>query len=166
MGDSNQGADFSQLYTEEEMQVVTSKNATLTAENRRLKSKLSKAKTQVESLTQKHNSVHESLKAMEGKMAQQIEMNLALRNELDEIRRNQAKVDKSVVTDILARVKVGGVGYTLLLDSSSKTVWHADQQIVKIQEQLQEQWKNVTQIVYEQVGPEKKRLEDEIQTLM
>ena len=63
-------------------------------------------------------------------------MNLALRNELDEIRRNQAKVDKSVVTDILARVKVGGVGYTLLLDSSSKAVWHADQQIVKIQEQL------------------------------
>ena len=52
------------------MQVVTSKNATLTAENRRLKSKLTKAKTQVDSLTQKHNSVHESLKAMEGKMAQ------------------------------------------------------------------------------------------------
>jgi len=41
-------------------------------------------------------------------------VNLALRNELDEIRRNQDKVDKSEVTGILARVKVAGVGYTLL----------------------------------------------------
>ena len=37
-----------------------------------------------------------------------------IRNELDEIRRNQDKVDKSEVTGILARVKVAGVGYTLL----------------------------------------------------
>ena len=58
------------------------------SENRRLRIKLNKHKAQIESLTQKHNSVHESLKAMEGKMAQQIEMNLALRHELDEIRRN------------------------------------------------------------------------------
>jgi chromosome segregation ATPase len=69
---------------------------------------------QKESLTQKHNSVHDSLKAMEGKLAQQHDVNLALRNELDEIRRNQDKVDKSEVMGILARVKVAGVGYTLL----------------------------------------------------
>ena len=47
-------------------------------------------------------------------MAQQVERNSSLRYELDEIRRNQAKIDKSEVTGILARVKVGGVGYTLL----------------------------------------------------
>jgi len=76
------------------------------AENRRLKAKLAKAKTQVDTLTQKHNSVHDSLKAIEDKHAQQIELNLALRNELDEIRRNQAKVDKSEISEILARVKV------------------------------------------------------------
>ena len=51
---------------------------------------------------------------MEGKLAKQIERKLALRHELDEIRRNQTKIDKSDVTDILARVKVAGVGYTLL----------------------------------------------------
>ena len=61
---------------------------------------------------------------------------------------------------------MGGTGYTLLLDSSGKSVWHADQQIVKIQEQLQEQWKNVAQVVYEQVAPERKRLEDELESQM
>ncbi len=70
--------------------------------------------------------MHESLKAIEDKLAQQIEINLTLRNELDEIRRNQAKVDKSEVTNIVARVKVNGTGYTLLEESSGKTVWHAD----------------------------------------
>ena len=87
---------------------------TLSLENKRLKTKFAKANAQVDSLTQKHNSVHESLKAMEGKLAQQIEINFTLRNELDEIRRNQAKVDKSEVTNIVARVKVNGTGYTLL----------------------------------------------------
>ena len=63
---------------------------------------------------------------MEGKLAQQIERNSSLRYELDEIRRNQDKLDKGEVTDILARVKVGGTGYTLIQESSGKTVWHAD----------------------------------------
>ena len=51
---------------------------------------------------------------------------MSLRNELDEIRRNQDKVDKSEVTGILARVKVAGVGYTLLQENSGKSnaVWH------------------------------------------
>ena len=120
------GKEYPTLYTEEEMQVVQLKNASLMAENKRLRTKLAKVKTQVETLTQKHNSVHDSLKAMEGKHAQTLEQNFALRNELDEIRRNQAKVDKSEVTEILARVKVAGIGYTLLLDSQGKTVWHQD----------------------------------------
>lgn len=103
-------------------------------DNKRLRGKLQKQKSQFESLTQKHNSVHDSLKAMEGKLAQQHEVNLALRNELDEIRRNQDNVDKNEVTGILARVRVAGVGYTLLQESSGKSnaVWHQDQQIVKI----------------------------------
>ena len=125
------------------MLAVTTTNATLANENRRLKLKLSKAKSQLDTLTQKHNSVHESLKAMEGKLAQQIERNSSLRYELDEIRRNQDKLDKGEVTDILARVKVGGIGYTLIQESSGKTVWHADQQIVKIQKQLYSEWKKV-----------------------
>lgn len=141
--------EFSQLYTEEEMQAVTNMNNTFALENRRLKSKLTKAKSQLETLTQKHNLVHDSLKAMEGQAAQQIERNSALHHELDEIRRNQAKIDKSEVTDILARVKVAGTGYTLLQDSSGKTVWHADQQIVRIQDQLYSEFKNVLQVVYE-----------------
>ena len=135
--------EFQQLYSEEEMLAVTTTNTTLANENRRLKLKLSKAKSQLDTLTQKHNSVHESLKAMEGKLAQQIERNSSLRYELDEIRRNQDKLDKGEVTDILARVKVGGTGYTLIQESSGKTVWHADQQIVKIQKQLYSEWKKV-----------------------
>ena len=37
------------------------------------------------------------------------------RGELDDIRRNQDKVEKSDVKDILARVKVADSGYTFLL---------------------------------------------------
>ena len=68
--------------------------------------------------------MHESLKVMESNVAQQIEMNLALREELDDIRRNQDKIEKKDVIDILARVKVADIGYTLLLEEEGKTVWH------------------------------------------
>ena len=44
----------------------------------------------------------------------------------------QAKVDKDEVTDIVARVKVQGIGYTLLEESSGSKVWYNDQMIVKI----------------------------------
>ena len=120
----------------EELRKEQTKNQVLSAENKRLRAKLNKAKTQTESLTQKHNSVHESLKAVEDKLAAQIEANISMRNEIDEIRRNQAKLDKSEVTEILARVKVSGVGFTLLQDTIGRSTWHQDQQIVKIQEQL------------------------------
>ena len=116
------------------MLLVTDQNKQLTEETRRLKTELTTAKTQEETLTQMHDSVQESLKTHETKLAQSIEQNQALKYELDEIRRNQAKIDKSEVTGILARVKVSGVGYTLLQENTGKSVWHADQQIVKIQE--------------------------------
>ena len=61
---------------------------------------------------------------MESNVAQQIEMNLALREELDDIRHNQDKIEKKDVIDILARVKVADIGYTLLLEEEGKTVWH------------------------------------------
>lgn len=112
--------------TQEELLLLQKKTSVLQAENRRIKQKLSKAKTLNETLTAKHNSVHESLKVMEDRLTQQIEITSALRGELDDIRRNQDKVDKSDVKEILARVKVAGSGYTLLLEKSGKTVWHAD----------------------------------------
>ena len=49
------------------MVAVTTVNNTLATENRRLKAKLAKAKSKIETLTQKHISVHETLKAMEDK---------------------------------------------------------------------------------------------------
>lgn len=59
---------------------------------------------------------------------------MALGRELDDLKRNQEKVDRSEVTDILARVKVAGVGYTLLQGSDMTTIWHQDLQIVKLKE--------------------------------
>ena len=79
------------------------------------------------------------------------------------MRRNQAIVDRSEVTEILARVKVAGVGYTLLMFSDMNAVWHQDTQIVKLKEQLNNEWKNVQSVVYEQVSPEKERLEQELE---
>lgn len=124
---------------------------------------MNKAKAQNESLNQKHNSVHESLKVMEDKLVQQIEITSGLRGELDDIRRNQDKVDKSDVKEILARVKVAGSGYTLLLETTGKSVWHADSQIVKIQKQLYAEWKQIKQVVYENVHSEKEQLEQLLQ---
>ena len=123
---------FSQLYTEEEMQVQLNKVNVLSNENKRLKTKQTKLKTAYDSLNQKHNTLLESVKTTEDKLMHQTEACLALRHELDEIRRNQDKVDKSVVTGIMARIKVAGTGYTLLVKESGKTEWHSDHQIVKI----------------------------------
>ena len=79
------------------------------------------------------------------------------------MRRNQTKVNRNEVTDILARVKVAGVGYTLLMFSDMSAVWHQDTQIVKLKEQLFDEWKNVQSVVYEQVKPERQRLEQELE---
>ena len=165
--DENQDTSYKQGSisgaAEEELLIMfQKKTSVLQAENRRLKAKLSKSKTQNETLTQKHNSVHESLKVMEDRLTQQIEITTALRGELDDIRRNQDKVEKSDVKDILARVRVAGSGYTLLLEASGKTVWHSDQQIVKIQTQLYSEWKKVQQVVYENVHPEREQLQQEL----
>ena len=148
------------------MQVQLNKVNVLSNENKRLKTKQTKLKTAYDSLNQKHNTLLESVKTTEDKLMHQTEACLALRHELDEIRRNQDKVDKSVVTGIMARIKVAGTGYTLLVKESGKTEWHSDHQIVKIQEQLYTEWKQVNQVVYEAVIPERQRLEQELQTQM
>ena len=44
--------------------------------------------------------------------------------------------------------------------------WHQDQQIVKIQEQLYTEWKNVQQVIYDNVLPERQQLEQEMETQM
>ena len=42
-------------------------------------------------------------------------------------------------------------------------VWHQDTQIVKLKEQLFNEWKNVQSVVYEQVSPDRQRLEQELE---
>ena len=70
------------------MQVCLNKINVLTLENKRLKTKQAKLKTQFDTLNQKHNTLMESCKTTEDKLMHQTEACLALRHELDEIRRN------------------------------------------------------------------------------
>lgn len=88
LGEVSEPTSKDVLITEEDMQHQQKKTNVLLVENRRLRVKLGKAKAQNESLTQKHNFVHESLKVMEDKLTQQIEITSGLRGELDDIRRN------------------------------------------------------------------------------
>ena len=71
--DENQDVSYKQgsvngAAEEELLHMLQKKTSGLQAENRRLKAKLSKSKTQNEALTQKHNSLHESLKVMEDRL--------------------------------------------------------------------------------------------------
>ena len=68
-----------------------------------------------EQLNRDHESLKEQLRTVEGTLLEQTEANQRLSRELDDLKRNQTNVDRNEVTDILARVKVAGVGYTLLM---------------------------------------------------
>ena len=48
-----------------------------------------------------------------------------------------------MVAQILSRVKVGEIGYTLIQDVQHCCEWYRDNMIVNIQEQLSREWKGI-----------------------
>ena len=116
------------------IKTVEAASEQLTGEHNSLKENLKTIEAASEQLNGEHDSLKEHLRTVEGTLQEQTEANLRLSRELDDLKRNQAKVDRNEVTDILARVKVAGVGYTLLMCSDLNAVWHQDTQIVKLKE--------------------------------
>ena len=75
-------------------------------------------------------------------------------------------MEKGQVSQILARIKVGEVGYTLIQDVQNCCEWYRDNMIVNIQEQLNKEWKSVQQVNYGIVFVEKQQLEDSLTLCM
>jgi hypothetical protein len=66
-----------------------------------------------------------------------------LAQQLSDLHRRRNGIDKSQVAQILCRVKVGEMGYTLVQDVQHACEWYRDTMIVNIQEQLTREWKAV-----------------------
>ena len=68
-------------------------------------------------------------------------------------RRNCIK--KNQVSQILARVKVGEIGYTLIQDVQHCCEWYRDNMIIEVQEQLSAEWNTIKQVNYSTIFAEK-----------
>lgn len=55
---------------------------------------------------------------------------------LDDMQKRRNGIDKSQVSQILARVKVGEIGYTLIQDVQHCCEWYRDNMIADVQKQL------------------------------
>ena len=59
-----------------------------------------------------------------------------LNKALEDFQKRRNGIEKSQVSQILARVKVGEIGYTLIQDVQHCCEWYRDNMIVEVQKQL------------------------------
>ena len=62
---------------------------------------------------------------------------------LEDMQKRRNGIEKSQVSQILARVKVGQIGYTLIQDVQHCCEWYRDNMITEVQAQLSSEWKTV-----------------------
>jgi hypothetical protein len=70
------------------------------------------------------------------------------------------------VAQILARIKVGETGYTLIQTVEHACEWFRDNLIVNIQEQLSSEWKACAQVNYGTIFADVKGLEKNLTDCM
>lgn len=127
----------------------------LKADKVKLKQLLKKAKVALDSLTSKHKAVSEQARLIEVKLQHSEEKSKTLEHKLSEFQRRKNGVAKNEVSQILARIKVGETGYTLIQDVEHGACdWYRDNLIVNIQEQLTSEWKQAKQVNYSTVFTE------------
>ena len=85
---------------------------------------------------------------------------------LEDMQKRRNGIEKSQVSQILARVKVGEIGYTLIQDVQHCCEWYRDNMITEVQAQLSSEWKTVQKVNYSTVFAEKKQLEDSLTLCM
>lgn len=75
----------------------------------------------------------------------------------------KSSLQKDQVSQILARIKVGETGYTLVQTVENACEWYRDNMIVNVQEQLPLEWKSCRQVNYSTVFTEMARTEKTMQ---
>lgn len=149
-----------------ELQAREKKIRTLHADKLKLRALLKKAKTAIDTINNKHKQEMEQVRLAETKLAHEVQTRNTLQTQLDEFQKRRSGIEKGFVSQILARIKVGEVGYTLIQDVNHGCEWYRDNMIVNIQEQLSKEWKSVQQVNYNIVFVEKQQLEDSLTLCM
>ena len=97
-----------------ELQAREKKIRTLHADKLKLRALLKKAKTAIDTINNKHKQEMEQVRLAETKLAHEIQTRNTLQTQLDEFQKRRSGIEKGFVSQILARIKVGEVGYTLI----------------------------------------------------
>lgn len=85
---------------------------------------------------------------------------------LEDLQKRRNGIEKSQVSQILARIKVGEIGYTLIQDVQHCCEWYRDNMISEVQSKLSKEWEAIKQVNYSTVFAEHKQLEDSLTLCM
>lgn len=138
----------------------------LITDKQKLKALLVKAKAAISKINTQYKTATEEKRLVEQKLQHCDMEKQTMQKALEDMQKRRNGIEKSQVSQILARVKVGEIGYTLIQDVQHCCEWYRDNMIVHVQEQLREEWKTVQQVNYSTVFAEKKQLEDSLTLCM
>ena len=101
------GIDLGQIRSQ--LQAREMKIKSLIADKKKLKSLLVKAKGAIDDINQKYRMSESNLQGAKSQID-------TLQKTLDDFQRRRNGIEKNMVAQILSRVKVGEIGYTLIQD--------------------------------------------------
>ena len=150
----------------QEMQQRELKIKELQSDKQKLKALLRKAREVIESTNQNYKSACEQIKIYDVKLINSEAQAKSLEQKLQEIEIRRTSIQRGQVAQILARIKVGETGYTLIQTVEHACEWFRDNLIVNIQEQLVSEWKGCSQVNYGTIFADVKGLEKNLTDCM
>ena len=169
MGQSimNEGIDgINMMQIKEQLQARENKIKQLVGDKQKLKALLVKAKAAIAKINTQFKTAVEENRLSEQKLLHTNMEKQTMQKALDDMQKRRNGIEKSQVSQILARVKVGEIGYTLIQDVQHCCEWYRDNMITHVQEQLSQEWKTVQQVNYSTIFSEKLQLEDSLTLCM
>ena len=169
MGQSimNEGIDgINLMQIKEQLQARENKIKQLVEDKQRLKALLVKAKGAIAKINTQYKTAVEENRLSEQKLLHTNMEKQTMQKALEDMQKRRNGIEKSQVSQILARVKVGEIGYTLIQDVQHCCEWYRDNMITHVQEQLSQEWKTVQQVNYSTIFSEKLQLEDSLTLCM
>ena len=169
MGQSimNEGIDgINLMQIKETLQSRENKIKQLLGDKQKLKALLVKAKDAIAKINTQFKTAIEENRLSEQKLLHANMEKQTMQKALEDMQKRRNGIEKSQVSQILARVKVGEIGYTLIQDVQHCCEWYRDNMITRVQEQLSQEFKTVQQVNYSTFFAEKQQLEDSLTLCM
>ena len=141
------------------MQQRDSKIKELQSDKQKLKALLRKAREVIDSTNQNYKAACEQIKFYDIKLLTCEATVKSQEQKLQEYEARRNGINRNQVSQILARIKVGETGYTLIQNVDHACEWYRDSLIVNIQEQLSQEWKSCSQVNYATIFTDLRTLE-------